>query len=101
MKVDDERAEPTLVEDGLGLAAETSLLSVVTPLSLSVERILALLILRHLMQCVLPARLGHAQRLACFRDDDLHDEIIVRRERCWFVVGGTQTASMGMGTQGG
>ena len=38
-----------LVEDGLGLTTVTGLLAVITTLSLSRQRVLALLVLRHLV----------------------------------------------------
>lgn len=60
-----------LVEDGLRLAAKAGLLHVITPLALGVVGRLARLVLRHLVQLVLPALLAGAQRLARLRDDNL------------------------------
>merc|ERR1711942_277649 len=39
-----------LSEDGLGLSSVSLLLAIVTPLALSLERVLAFLVLRHLVQ---------------------------------------------------
>merc|ERR1719198_2884298 len=57
-----------LVEHGLGLAAETGLLRVVTTLTLRGERVLALLVLRDLVVRVLLALL--AEGVARLRDVD-------------------------------
>jgi len=51
-----------LVEDGLGLTTVTGLLTVVTTLSLGGERVLALLVLGHLVRGVLLASLSPAVR---------------------------------------
>jgi len=44
-----------LSEDGLGLSSVSLLLAIVTPLALGLERVLAFLVLRHLVQRVLSA----------------------------------------------
>merc|ERR1711875_86537 len=44
-----------LSEDGLGLTSVSLLLAIVTPLALGLERVLAFLVLRHLVQRVLSA----------------------------------------------
>lgn len=57
--------------DGFGLTAETLLLSVVTPLSLTEDGVLALLILRHFVWLVLVARLAGAVGVTELGDVDL------------------------------
>jgi len=57
-----------LVEDGLGLTTETLLLAVVTTLALSHHRLLALLVLRDLVQSVLAALLARAESTAGLGD---------------------------------
>ena len=47
-----------LAEHGLGLTSETLLLGIVSPLTLGCERILSLLVLRHLMDAVLATLLA-------------------------------------------
>jgi hypothetical protein len=53
-----------LVENGLGLSAESSLLLVVSPLALGEKRGLASLVLGHLVKGVLPALLALAEGLS-------------------------------------
>ena len=51
-----------LVEDGLGLTTVTGLLAVVTALALRGERVLALLVLRHLVGARIRSSVGFASR---------------------------------------
>merc|ERR1719295_1394599 len=57
-----------LSEDGLGLTSVSLLLTVVTPLALSLERILAFLVLRYFVQSVFSAFGRGAESAASFGD---------------------------------
>jgi len=57
-----------LVKDGLGLSSVTRLLPVITPLTLRIERILALLVLGNLVKGVLLAVLSLAEGLLGLRN---------------------------------
>lgn len=59
------------MKNGLGLATKASLLSIVTPFSLCVQRILALLVLGDFVKRVLLALLRDAKGLTRLRDDNL------------------------------
>lgn len=60
------------MEHRLSLTAEAGLLHVVTALALGVKRVLALFVLRHLVQAMLSALLSDAQRLTRFGNDNLN-----------------------------
>ena len=66
-----------LVEHRLGLTTETGLLPVVTTLTLSVDGVLTLLVLGHLVRSVLTALLALAVGAACLWDVD-HCELFIR-----------------------
>ena len=69
-----------LLEDGLGLTAETFLLAIVAPLSLRENGVLALLVLCHLVECVLLAVLVLAERAACLGYVDLEGEATIKSD---------------------
>lgn len=61
----------TLVENWLSLPTKTSLLRIITPLSLRIQRILPFLVLGHLVQAMFPAFLRDAKGFARLWDDNL------------------------------
>mmetsp|Transcript_16494 Transcript_16494/g.33674 ORF Transcript_16494/g.33674 Transcript_16494/m.33674 type:complete len:135 (-) Transcript_16494:90-494(-) len=62
-----------LVKNRLGLPSKSALLPIVTPLPLCVQGILALFILRHLVQLMLPAVFTRTKSLPSFWNDDHHE----------------------------
>lgn len=60
-----------LVENRLCLPAKPGLLHIITPFALGIVGRFASLVLRHLVQLVLPALFAGAQGLARLRDDNL------------------------------
>merc|ERR1711872_276380 len=57
-----------LSEDGFGLTAISLLLAIVTPFALGLERVLAFLVLRDLMQSMFPALGGSTESATSFRN---------------------------------